>query len=82
MKVYVLFGQRHCSYDGQYAPEALAVVDEWTEEDNPSYMRDELAKYREDASFANLRVIALEISQDRLSELLSPSAPAMEASIV
>ncbi len=44
MKLYVLFGQRKCTYDGQYAPEALAIADEWTMDENPQYIGEELDK--------------------------------------
>lgn len=41
MKLYILFGQRKCTYDGQYAPEALAIADEWTMDENPDYIENE-----------------------------------------
>ncbi len=38
MKIMVLFGQRHCSYPGQYAPECLAVMSECDYSNNPEFL--------------------------------------------
>lgn len=37
----MLLAQRAGSYEGQYAPELLVAVDEFTDEENPGYFRDE-----------------------------------------
>lgn len=43
MTVFILFGQRKCDYEGQYAPEVLDVCDEFTRSENPQeYMDEEL----------------------------------------
>lgn len=38
MKIRCLFAQRKCSYDGQYAPELLAAIDEYGDDENPDYL--------------------------------------------
>lgn len=38
MKVVCIFVQMPCSYEGEYAPELYAAVDEWTNEANPGYL--------------------------------------------
>ena len=45
MKIICLFGQRKCNYEGQYAPELLAAMDEYGDEENPAYLNDEEEKY-------------------------------------
>lgn len=47
MKLYVLFGQRKETYEGQFAPEALDVIDEYSMEDNTEYMDKSLAQQME-----------------------------------
>jgi hypothetical protein len=81
VKVYVLFGQRACRYEGEYAPEALAVADEWTDEDNPEYMQEQLATQQASKEFTHLRVIAMEIDGAKLVSLLAPQAPVLPAEI-
>jgi hypothetical protein len=79
MKLYVLFGQRHCRYEGEYAPEALAVIDEYGDEDNPEYMQEQLATNQASKDFAFLRVIALDVNGAKITELLSPETPVVPA---
>lgn len=82
MKLYVLFGQRPCRYEGEYAPEALAVADEFTEEDNPDYMRERVAIEQATGDFTALRVIAFNVDGAKIAEALSPKAPELTAEIV
>lgn len=42
MTLYVLFAQRRESYSGEYAPEALAVADEYAMDDNPEWMDSQI----------------------------------------
>jgi hypothetical protein len=38
MKIYMIWGQRIESYKGQYAPELLAAVDEYGNDENPDFL--------------------------------------------
>lgn len=80
MKLYVLFGQRKCTYEGQYAPEALAIADEWTMDENPQYIGEELDKYIKNKEFTSLEIIPIEVSLKKIIELLSP--PPIEGIII
>lgn len=82
MKVYILFGQRPCRYEGEYAPEAIAIADEWTEEDNPDYMREQLATNQASGEFSHLRVIEVALDGTKLMEVLCPKTPTVPARIV
>lgn len=44
MNLHVLFIQRKENYEGQYAPEALVVCDEYTMEENPQVFEKECAE--------------------------------------
>jgi hypothetical protein len=71
MTIFVLFGQRKEDYDGQFAPEALAVISCYGQEENPDYMADELAKYEATKEFIGLRVCEVSIgSQSSLRDIL------------
>lgn len=82
MKVYILFGQRPCRYEGEYAPEALAVADEWTEEDNPGYMREQLATEQAKGDFAHLQIVQIALDGAKLMEVLTPKTPSIPAKII
>lgn len=66
MKLYVIFAQRQCRYSGEYAPEALAVADENTMDDNPEYLYGKLEEAKASTAFA-----AAEIFEILLSDLAS-----------
>ena len=72
MKIFVLFGQRIESYPGQYSPEALAVADEICYSDNPDYLLGELEKYEKSDDFTSLKIVPIDISSQKLHEILHP----------
>lgn len=41
MKIKMLFAQRKCSYNGEFAPELLLAVDEFCHDENPDYFSEE-----------------------------------------
>lgn len=73
MILKVLFIQRKCSYDGEFAPEALCCVDEYSIEDNPEWFETEVNRQitccEEDISSHS--VIEIEIDQEKLSSILN-----------
>ena len=71
MKLYLLFGQRVCSYPGQYAPELIDAVDEYTDEDNSEYFD---AKYKDACSsgeFSSVIIASTHVDSCKLDQLLS-----------
>lgn len=81
MDFLVLVGQRKERYDGEYAMEALAVIDEWGNDDNPDYMREELAKHRASGEFDALAVVRLGASGDAVRAALYPQAKSIPATV-
>jgi len=83
MKIKVLFGLRKESYAGQYAPEALVVVDEFTDEENPDYFdeaaRKSRSKYDEWMSFA---VVEIGIDQEEVRRRCLNLQPTIPGTIV
>lgn len=82
MELLVLIGQRKQRYEGEYALEALAVMDDVGDSDNPDYMRDELAKYVKTAEFDALAVVRLDVSEKAIREVLYPAAKVLTAKVV
>lgn len=81
MDLFVLMGQRTESYPGEYAPEALAVIDEVGDEDNPDYMRDELKKAKDSGDFENTVVIKVTVSGGEVMKLLRPMTAALVGTV-
>lgn len=82
MKLYVVMAQRKERYEGEYAPEALAVIAEYGNDDNPDYLRDEVAQSRASDEFTAVEIVALEVSDDALMAALFPSRKAIPATVV
>lgn len=79
MDLFVLVAQRKERYEGEYAPEALAVIDEYGNDDNPDYMHDELRKQTESGDFSALAVLRLSVSSEAVNEALFPPVKVIAA---
>lgn len=73
MKIHVIFGQRHCRYEGEYAPEALEIIDEYGNDDNPGFLIDALAKHRKSNEFSAVEVVNVEVDEEKIHKILNPS---------
>lgn len=81
MKIFVLFGHRKEKYDGEYAPEALACMDEVGYDENPGYLCDEYDKMKNSGEFAALEIIPIVFSSNVLMNYLYPPKPPIQARI-
>lgn len=71
MNVYILFGQRKCDYPGQYAPEALEVMDEFAHDENGEWLDEKLAEAEKTGEFTAVRIIRVELgSLEAIRELV------------
>ena len=62
--LHIVFGQRKCSYEGEYAIEALAIADEYCVSENPDYILGELEKVRNDKEFISATIAVVHLSDD------------------
>ena len=69
MKIYVLFGQRHENYPGELAPEALAVIDEFTHDENPQWMAVKQETMDHVNEFVSTEVVAIDTGKDGFDEI-------------
>lgn len=81
MNLCVLFGQRKERYPGQYAPEAIACIDEYGNGDNPDYMEEQREKAIGSGDFASVIVVTLRVDGEKIAEALRPKAIVMDAEI-
>jgi len=72
--IYVIFAQRLEAYEGQYAPEALEVMDQYAYDENPEWLNDKLKHYRSQHNqFENVQLIRLEYYRDDVDDILRPA---------
>lgn len=72
MKIYMLWGQRICSYEGEYAPELICAVDELTEMSNSEYLRGEKKRCEESKEFSFIAVAVANIPDELIERILRP----------
>ena len=73
MIITVLFGQIKEEYEGQYAPEALAVADECTMDENPEYMDERIKDAEKVDEFSSIALIDINIDDDDVYRRLNPN---------
>ena len=61
MKLSVLFGQRECSYDGEFLPEALEIAGEEVIDDNPEWLEEQYDKYNNDGEFERVEWVDIHL---------------------
>jgi hypothetical protein len=81
MKLHIIFGQRHCRWAGEYAPEALDIADENTMESHPQWLSTRLSEHREDVSFSAVEVLCVNVPDEAVVKALNPTPPVVEATV-
>lgn len=71
--LYLLFGQRKCSYPGQYEMEVLESCDYVTQDENPSFMKEKYDYYYQSKQFTHLRWISISIFRSAIEDQLFES---------
>lgn len=80
-KVHVLFGQRKCRYDGEYAPEALEICDEYMADENPDWIAEKKMEYEKSNEFSSLAVVPIVIPYGILEKRLFPEVTPISGEI-
>lgn len=73
MQLHVLMAQREEAYPGEYAPEALDVIDEIGHSDNPDFLERRAKEARETGEFESVAIITIEVDGDAVMAQLRPS---------
>lgn len=82
MKLYVLMGQRHEQYEGQYAPEALDIIDEYTYDENPKWIFDKKEIHENTDEFESVAIITLEVDTNDIMKRLRPDTQPLSTKVV
>jgi hypothetical protein len=70
VKLYVLFAQRKCRYEGEYAPEALDVCDEFSHGENPDYLFGKLQVAQDNTEFVSAAIVAVDLGEKGYQAIL------------
>lgn len=68
----VLFGKQKESYKGEYASQALEIIDEYVEEENPDFLTDKLKEYQKQDIFESLAIVEIEVDEEKIKSFLRP----------
>lgn len=82
MDLLVLIGQRKERYEGEYSPEAIAVIDAIGNDENPDYMSEQQAEARDSGDFAALAVLRIRVPGGVVTEKLFPAASAIDGQVI
>lgn len=82
MDILILIGQRKCAYEGQYAPEILAAIDDIGDGDNPDYMCMEKRAAVASREFDALTIVKVRVSGAAVTEALYPAQKAIEGVVI
>jgi len=80
MKIICLFAQEKQDYEGEYAPDLRAAIDEYGHDANPDYIYNEEEKLRNDNSIDFYRRITLEVDDAEFDRLFFPPTETLKAS--
>ena len=72
MTIKILFGHRKENYEGEYAPEVLEAIDEYSNDDNPDWFLKRCEGYERDESFNVLKVVEIEVKDLDIMRVLYP----------
>ena len=81
MRLYIIFGLRKESYEGQHAPEALEVMDEYSYEENAEWLNNKLSSYKAEDEFMNVEIVTVNISHDKLDKIMRKQDNEIEGEI-
>jgi hypothetical protein len=70
MKLYVIFGQRHESYEGEFAPEVIDCWDEYAVDGNYEGYEEQLNIAESNKEFSAVSVVVVEIDGNKVSDRL------------
>lgn len=81
MNIKILVGQRTQQYEGQYAIEVLAAIDELGNRVNPGYLIKEHKEYSDSKEFDAISVITVKVDSKKVEKRLYPKAGTIDGEI-
>jgi hypothetical protein len=82
MKLHVIFGQRKCTYPGEYAPEALDIMDEYGMDENPKWFEERMAEHVNNADFSAVAEVVIDVPDYEIDRRLFPARGPVQGVVV
>lgn len=82
MDFFVLVGHRKETYKGEYAPEALEVIDDIGNHENPDFLIKKKAEYERTQEFNSLTIIRIRVPAKSITDALYPKQNTIHGSVV
>lgn len=82
MILKVLFIQREQRYEGELAPEAVAIQDEFGDDENPGYLKMEYEKYKAFPDVTNAVIVDIDVAMQEIQKLLNPTSPIIKGKVI
>lgn len=82
MDFLILVGQRKCRYAEEYAPEALDVISEYGNDENPDFLIEQMATYEATKEFDSLAVVRIRVPGAAITEALYPACSPIDGEVV
>lgn len=72
MDFLILVGQRKQRYDGEFAPEALEVIDEIGDGDNPDFLIEKMSEHQDSGDFESIATVRVRVPSEAIARALKP----------
>jgi hypothetical protein len=82
MILNILFGQRKCRYDGEFAPEALEIADEFTMEENHEWIREREKLHKFNGEFEAVGILVVRVDDEAINKCLFPDKVVVDGDVV
>lgn len=82
MDFLILVGQRKERYEGEYLPEALEVIDENGNDENPDFLIGKKDEYERTMEFDSLAVVRVRVPDASITKALYPASKAIDGLVV
>jgi hypothetical protein len=82
MELLVVMAQREEHYEGQFGPEALAVMTGHNHADNPDYLQKILKDARNSGEYAAVELVRLRVNNEAITAALFPNREAIAAKVL
>ncbi len=71
MKITMVWGRRHCNFEGEFAPELLETMSEYADDANPDVINDAYKKHSASGDFSHVAIVEANIKSKVIEDILS-----------
>lgn len=82
MDFLILVGQRKQRYDGEFAPEALEVIDDIGDGDNPDFLIEKRKQHHGSGDFESIATVRVRVPSEAIARALKPARTAIVGEVM